>query len=50
MMTTVMITYNSTVAMVAMAREDDNGHEIANNAIIGIVVIVIDYDGNIVEC
>ena len=48
MMTTVMITYNSTVAMVAMAREDDNGHEITKNAIIGIVVIVIDYDRTIV--
>ena len=36
--------------MVVMAREDDNGNEITNNAIIGIVVIVKDYDGNIVEC
>ena len=50
MMTTVMITYNSTVAMVAMAREDDNGHEITKNAIIGIVFIVMDYDRTIVEC
>ena len=46
-----MISYTSCHGcMVAMAREDDNGHKITNNAIIGIVVIVIDYDGNIVEC
>ena len=32
--------------MVAMAREDDNGHKITNNAIIGIVFMFIDYDGN----
>ena len=40
-----MIACNSTVAM---AREDDNGHEITKNAIIGIVVIVLDYDRTIV--